>query len=668
MTRKIQMLVWLTIIFLQIHALSASLVPVDTLSQLAPEAHYGKTALAIANLLSQSHYERKILNDSLSTKIFDNYIEGMDPNRIYFLSSDIEKFESYRYNFDDMILQGDLVPAYQMFNTYIDRFNERMNFVFNFLNKKFNFTKKEMFTPDRRELPWAEDESQLDEIWRRRLKNETLSLILSGKEWDKTVELLEKRYKNYQRRVKQLTSEDIFSQLINSFTETYDPHTNYFPPKNYDDFMIQMSRSLEGIGAVLSMEDEYTKVIELVAGGPAERSKQLNPNDKIIGVGQEERGEIVDVIGWRLDNVVQLIRGAKGTTVRLQLVRADAAPTSLPDTIALIRDKIKLDLVKSDTLEINHNGRERKIGVIEIPNFYADYEAQRNGDPNYNTTSRDVDSLLTGFKNANVDAIIIDVRGNGGGYLSEAVDLTGLFIEKGPVVQVREANGSKTIESDRDSKVAYSGPLAVIVDRISASASEIFAAAIQDYNRGIIIGSQTFGKGTVQRPFNLNQLFRRSDVDRGEIKFTTAKFYRITGGSTQHIGVMPDISLPSRYNVIDIGESTNPFALLWDKISAVNYEDYGLIQPYLPDIQRRLKQRLENNQVYADLITEIAELEVAQNKKQISLNEKERKKEFDQAEEHRKKREERRKEEGNGDFVLNETAHILSDLIELQKK
>jgi carboxyl-terminal processing protease len=668
MIKKIQALLWLVIILIQVHGLSAALVPADTLVELTPEAYYGKTALAIARLLSQNHYERKMLDDSLSSNIFDNYIESLDPNRIYFVSSDIDQFETDRYNFDNMIIQGDLVPAYQMFNTYIIRFNQRMDYVFNRLNKKFDYSIEEYYTPDRREMPWANDAAQLDEIWRKRLKNETLSLILSGKEWDKTVELLEKRYKNYQRRIKQLTSEDIFQQIMNSFTETYDPHTNYLPPKNYDDFMIQMSRSVHGIGALLSMEDEYTKVVELVAGGPAERSKKLQPNDKIIGVGQDENGEIVDVIGWRLDDVVQLIRGPKGTTVRLQLVRADATPASPPDTIALIRDKVKLETLVCDTLEINHNGITRTVGVIEIPNFYADYEAQRKGDPNYTSTTRDVDSLLLGFKNANVDAIIIDVRGNGGGFLSEAIDLTGLFIENGPVVQIKESNGNKTVERDRNSKVSYSGPLAVIVDRISASASEIFAAAIQDYNRGIIIGSQTFGKGTVQRPFDLNQLFRRSDVDRGEIKYTTAKFYRVTGGSTQHIGVLPDITLPSRYTVIDIGESTHPYALLWDKISAVSHEDYGLIQPYLSDIQRRLSQRLENSQVYTDLITEIAELEIAQNKKLISLNETERKKEFEQTEKRRKEREERRKQDGNGDFVLNETAHILSDLIELQTK
>jgi carboxyl-terminal processing protease len=664
---KIRLILPLITIITQIYGLSSSSATTDTLIQLAPEAHYGKTALGIAQLLSQKHYEKKILDDSLSSIIFNNYIENLDPNRIYFLASDIDKFETYRYFFDDMIIKGDLRPAYYMFNTYISRFDDRMNYVFDLLDNDFDYTKEEFYRPDRRELPWAENAAELNTIWRKRITNETLNLDLSGKERDKIVELLKERYNNYGKRIKQSNSEDVFQLVMNSFTEVYDPHTNYLPPKNMDDFMIQMSQSVKGIGALLSMEDEYTKVVELVAGGPAERSKQLHPNDKIIGVGQDENGEIVDVIGWRLDNVVQLIRGPIASTVRLQLVRADANPTSPTDTIKLVRDEVKLtDSVKSDTLEILHNGKERTIGVIRIKTFYADYDAMRRGDPKYNSTSRDVDSLLREFGDLDVDAIIIDVRGNGGGYLSESIDLTGLFIEKGPVVQVRESNGRKSVERDRDSRVAYSGPLAVVVDRISASASEIFAAAIQDYDRGIIIGSQTFGKGTVQRPQDLDQLFRSSDVKRGSIKYTTAKFYRVNGGSTQHVGVLPDITLPSRYTVIDIGESTHPFALLWDKISAVSYEDYDLVQPYLPDIQSRLKERLENDQIYSDLVMEIAELENAQNKKEISLNKENRKKEYKETEERGKQRDERRKEQGNGDFVLNETAHILSDLIELQ--
>jgi carboxyl-terminal processing protease len=641
----------------------------DTDTQLLPEAHHGKTALYIARLLNENHYEKKAIDDSLSSKIFDNYIKGLDPNRIYFLASDISSFETYRYQLDDMVIGANLLPAYQIFNIYLQRFHERMDYIFKRLDEKFDFSKKEYFIPDRSELPWAADKEQLDEIWRKRLKNEILTLTLSGKEWDKTIELLQKRYKNYLRRVNQLKSEDVFQQIMNSCTTVFDPHTNYFPPKNFDDFTIQMSRSLEGIGALLSMDDEYTKVIELVAGGPAERSRQLHPNDKITGVGQDNKGEIVDVIGWRLDDVVQLIRGPKGTTVRLQLIPADASPASPPDTIALVRDKIKLETLKSDTLEILHNGKQHKIGVIEIPSFYADYDALRKGDPNYNSTSRDVARVIKELKNAGVEGIIVDVRGNGGGFLSEAVDLTGLFIEKGPVVQVREANGRKNIEADRDGgRIAYSGPLAILVDRISASASEIFAAAIQDHDRGIIIGTQTFGKGTVQKPFDLNQLFIRPNVKLGHIKYTNAKFYRINGGSTQHVGVLPDIILPSRYTILDIGEDSNPFALLWDKISPLRYEDYDMVQPYLTDIKAKEKTRLKKNQVYADLVMEIEELETAQQKKQISLQESERKTEFEAAEKRRKEREQRRKAESNGDFVLNESAHILGDLIELSNR
>ena len=333
MLRKIKILILLSIISVTVYG--SSLVPVqtDSIIQLYPDAHHAKSAMAIVSFLSHNHYERKTLDDSLSSKIFDNYIENLDPNRLYFLDSDIKGFNMYRYKFDDLIIRGNLLPAYQMFNTYLVRFNERMDFVFERMNHEFDFNIDESFTPDRSELAWAKSVSELDEIWRKRLKNESLGLILAGKKWDAVVETLKKRYNNYIKRMHQLNSEDAFQQIMNSYTEVYDPHTNYLSPKASEDFMIQMSSSLEGIGAVLSMEEEYTKVVELVAGGPAERSKLINPNDKIIGVGQDIDGEIVDVIGWRLDDIVRKIRGPKGTTVRLELIRTDAAPSSPPDTI-----------------------------------------------------------------------------------------------------------------------------------------------------------------------------------------------------------------------------------------------------------------------------------------------------------------------------------------------
>ncbi|NIW78769.1 MAG: PDZ domain-containing protein, partial [Calditrichae bacterium] len=449
---------------------------------------------------------------------------------------------------------------------YEERVAERLEYVFDRLDREFDFTIDEYIELDRSDFPWATTKQELEEIWRKRLKHEALNLKLAGKDWEGTKETLKKRYKRVKKNIAQYQSEDVFQLLMNSLSESFDPHTNYFSPKRFDNFRIHMSQSLEGIGARLTTENEYTKVVEIVPGGPAAKSNQLHPNDRILGVGQGEDSEIVDVVGWRIDDVVQLIRGKKGTLVRLQLLRAGESIGATTDTIALVRDKIKLEdqSAQSDTIQIDHQGRRMTFGIIDIPAFYSDYEAKRAGDKDYKSTTKDVERLVRKLIEMNVDGIVIDLRHNGGGFLDEAVNLTGLFIEKGPVVQVRDSRGRLNVERDYDSKIIYKGPLAIVVDRLSASASEIFAAAIQDYNRGVVIGGQSFGKGTVQNAIDLNRFVKGSSNELGQLKLTVAKFYRVDGGSTQHTGVIPDISFPSRYSLMDIGESATENALLWD--------------------------------------------------------------------------------------------------------
>lgn len=602
--------------------------------ELSPEPQHRNVSQLVSHILMRSHYQQKPINDSLSSDIFDLYIQTLDYNRLYFLESDIKSFESQRYMFDDYVLSGQVEKPYQIFDTYEQRTAERLEYVFQSLEQPFDFTIDEYLELDRENAPWAKTKEELNDLWRKRVKNDALSLKLAGKNEEDISKTLRNRYKRIQKNLSQYQSEDVFELIMNSLAESFDPHTNYFSPKDFDDFKIRMSQSLEGIGARLMNENDYTKVVEIVPGGPADKSKQLFPNDRIIGVGQGSDGELVDVIGWRIDDVVQLIRGKKSTLVRLQVLRAEAAESALPDTIALVRDKIKLEdqSARGDTLQIRYNDKERIFGIINIPSFYSDFDARRTGDTDYKSTSRDVAKIIKELKASNIEGLIIDLRGNGGGFLNEAVDLTGLFIDKGPVVQVRNSTGRTEVEWDNEAGTVYDGPLIVLVDRLSASASEIFAAAIQDYNRGIIIGSQSFGKGTVQNAFDLNRYLHDSSAKFGQLKLTVAKFYRINGGSTQHVGVVPDIAFPSRFDLMEIGESTRKNALLWDKIEPVKYRTEGNVTALVPQLARRSNARLAANADYAKLLKNLAELEEKQQKTRISLQESKRRAERDEAE------------------------------------
>lgn len=653
-------------------AFSAASLISDTL--LKPEAMHPRVERVITYLLSRSHYQKKAVDDSLSSKFYSNYIESLDGNRLYFTKTDMDSFEAFRYNLDDSLRFGSLTPAYQIFNLFLKRFRQRMEFVMKRLNTEFDYSKDETFQIDRRKLNWPASQAELNDIWRKRLKNDALKLKLAGKKWDDISKTLKKRYANMLTRLNKTNSEDVFQAYMNAFADTFDPHTNYMSPNLSDDFKIRMSHSLEGIGATLRTKDEYTQVVQLVPGGPADKSGLLHPNDRISGVGQGDDGEIVDVIGWRIDDVVKLIRGPKTTKVRLQIFPADASLESEPDTIKITRDKVHLAdrAAKSDTLELQENGRTFKVGIIDIPDFYLDYDGMRKGDPNYASTTRDVKRLISELKSAGVESIVIDLRNNGGGFLTEAVNLSGLFIKKGPVVQVRQTNGQLEIDRDTDNRVFYDGPLAVLINRFSASASEIFAAAIQDYGRGLIVGNQSYGKGTVQNIIHLNRFFPRTSQKLGQVKMTIAKFYRINGGSTQNMGVIPDIKFPAQYGQNEVGERNRKNALLWDEIDALPYESVHMTpQNIINRLKSKHLSRIHQNLRFKYLMEDFKQMRKQREKKVISLQEEKRRQQRKKTEalkETRKGELERLNLADNkDDLYLQESAFILDDYIQLMK-
>tara|TARA_R110001592_G_scaffold138511_5_gene357716 strand:+ start:16715 stop:18853 length:2139 start_codon:yes stop_codon:yes gene_type:complete len=587
-------------------------------THLSPDRDQVESSLHVARNLSLSHYRKQPINKELSEKIYDHYLSALDPSRLYFIQSDIDEFENYRFKLDSAIKTGQLSPAFNIYNRYQTRVIERLEKQTEFIEKKItslNFKKNEFIETDRSEMPWAKSIDELDDVWRRRTKSTVLSMKLDGSTLDEAKETLTKRYKNQLKRTLQARSEDAFSSYMNSFTAVYDPHTNYFSPRSSENFNINMSLSLEGIGAVLQADNEFTKVVRLVPGGPAHKQGQLGTADRIVGVAQGEKGEMVDVIGWRLDEVVDLIRGPKHSIVRLKVIPSESQAETKTEVIKITRDKVKLEeqAASSTTLDIEREGKSNHIGVITIPTFYADFKAMQEGDPNYKSTTRDVIKLLNDLQNEKpLDGLVIDLRGNGGGSLDEANQLTGLFIDQGPTVQIRSASNRVEVLEDPDPALVYGGPLIVLVDRLSASASEIFAGAIQDYGRGLIMGSPTFGKGTVQsvRPLN-----------HGQLKITQAKFYRISGASTQHKGVVPDVILPDTYDKEQVGEDSLEHALKWDSIDAVEHQFFNAAQSYSEPMKKKHSDRINANQEYKLLLEEIEFLNSQRDKKQLTLNE-----------------------------------------------
>jgi carboxyl-terminal processing protease len=558
--------------------------------RLEPLDVHPRTLLTIVEQLRHNHFLSKSLDDQLSSEIFDNYLTMLDGARLYLLAEDIAALEKYRYQLDDALVRGNLDPAFTIYNRYQTRLTDRLQRLLDELEggiEQMDFTTDEEVEFDRKGAPWPSDQAEADELWRQRLKAAALSMRLNGRELDEIEDLLTKRYRNRLNQARQTKSEDAFQLFVNAFATTYDPHTQYFSPRSSQNFNINMSLSLEGIGAVLRTDDEYTAVVELVPAGPAEKSGLLAPADRIVSVGQGEAGPLIDVVGWRLDDVVELIRGPKDSTVRLEVI-PHTSTDSTSRIVTIVRDAVQLEeqAAQRKLITLNHQGKDVRIGIVTIPTFYADFKAIQQGDPNYKSTTRDVRRLIGELKAEGIDGLVIDLRNNGGGSLQEADALTGLFIKSGPTVQVKSANRRPSIYADTDDAVAWSGPLAVLVNRLSASASEIFAGAIQDYGRGIIIGSQTFGKGTVQTLIPLN---------RGQLKVTAAKFYRVSGQSTQHQGIIPDIEFPEIYDIERIGESALDDAMPWDMIQPAVYPRSDDLGPLLGELNARHARRVADD-------------------------------------------------------------------------
>jgi carboxyl-terminal processing protease len=610
------------LIGLTVLPMSASSFAANSWDNLQPDRDEVIASLNVVELLKRHHYSKPPLDDKRSEIIYQSYLKLLDPARSYFLASDIAEFDKWRFQFDDFLKSGDLAPGFTIYKRYLDRIKSRLDFALAQLSKgvdKIDLNTQETLLVDRKDAPWAKNEAELDDLWRKRVKDEVLRLKIAGKDPAKIQETLTKRYKNQLARLGQTRSEDVFQAYLNTFAMSYDPHTNYLSPDSAENFDINMSLSLEGIGAVLQSDNDNVKIVRLVPAGPAAKTKQVATADKIIGVAQGDK-EMVDVIGWRLDEVVKLIRGPKGSVVRLEIVPASNAPSDQTTKIVSItREAVKLEeqAAKKSILHLNQDGKDYKLGVIEIPAFYLDFKAYRAGDPEYKSTTRDVKKLLTELQSEKVDGVVIDLRNNGGGSLQEATELTSLFIDKGPTVLVRNADGKVDVLEDENSGAFYKGPMALLVNRLSASASEIFAGAMQDYHRALIIGGQTFGKGTVQTIQPLNH---------GELKLTLAKFYRVSGQSTQHQGVLPDIAYPSIIDTKEIGESALPEAMTYDTIKPAIKPAVDPFKPFLAQLQSRHDVRSAKDAEFVFIEEKLALAKKLMSEKTVSLNEAERRK------------------------------------------
>ena len=608
--------------------LAAKTTSVDSWEYLQPDREQVIASLNVVELLKRHHYNKPPLNDERSVKIYQGYLKMLDPSRSYFTAGDIAEFDQWSTSFDDLLKSGNLEPGFIIYKRHLQRLQSRLQFALNMLEQgvdKIDFGVDENLLIDRENAPWAKNLDALDDLWRKRVKDEVLRLKIAGKEPKAIQELLVKRYKNQQARLQQTRGEDVFQSYINAFAMSYDPHTTYLSPDNAENFDINMSLSLEGIGAVLQSDNEHVKVVRLVPAGPAEKSKQIAPADKIVGVAQGDK-EMVDVIGWRLDEVVKLIRGPKGSVVRLEVIPASNAPNDQTSkVVSITREAVKLEeqAAKKSVLNLKQDGRDYKLGIIEIPAFYLDFKAYRAGDPEYKSTTRDVKKLLTELQKEKVDGVVIDLRNNGGGSLQEATELTSLFIDKGPTVLVRNADGRVDVLEDENPGAFYKGPMALLVNRLSASASEIFAGAMQDYHRALIIGGQTFGKGTVQTIQPLNH---------GELKLTLAKFYRVSGQSTQHQGVLPDIDYPSIIDTKEIGESALPEAMPWDTIRPVVKPAADPFRPFLAQLKAQHEARSDKDAEFTYIRDRLALTQKLMNEKTVSLNEQERRARHDSIE------------------------------------
>ena len=617
---------------------------------LAPLQQQAQAATLAAKFLTRYHYRAMPLDDSLSEKIFDRYLKSLDPERLIFVQADLDQFATARPRLDDAIRQEELTIPFAMFNLYERRIVERLSYARELLKQNFDFSLNESYAVERDKEPWPKSEDEARDLWRKRVKNDWLRLKLAGKD-DKAIrDTLDKRYSNSLARINKYKSEDVFQVFMNAYARSIEPHTDYLGPAAAADFGITMSLSLVGIGAVLQEREEYTTIRELVPGGPAALSARLSVGDRIVAVGQGHDGAMQDVVGMRLDDVVAMIRGTKDTVVRLDVLPADSGLDGKHKLVSLVRNKISLEqqAAKKSILQSRDGGTTRKLGVITLPVFYQDIDARRKGSKEFRSASRDVARLLEDLAKERVDGVLVDLRNNGGGSLDEAVELTCLFTGKGPVVQERNSQGNVKVDSCSNSRRRWDGPLGVLINRGSASASEIFAAAIQDYGRGIVIGEASFGKGTVQTLVNFDEMANNDKPRLGELKMTIAQFFRVNGGTTQLRGVTPDVGLPSITDPESFGESSYDNALPWTQILAASYTPAGDLAGYLPALQNRHAARVAKDKDFQYLLEDIAELKAQRVKRLVSLNEAERRRERDRQEAKIKLRAAGEAAEGNG--------------------
>ena len=674
-------------------------------NDLQPDVRQNIVAKEVAELISRYNYKKVDLNDSLSEVVYNRYIKKIDEDHNYLLASDIQDFDKYKDALDDDMKTGNLNDVFYIFNVFQKRYLDRIKFSLAHIDDKFDFAQTDSFTFDRENLPWIATQSQMDDQWIKHVKYDLLNLKLATPDMAKNRVTLRKRYQDLLSQSNKLTNQEVFQTYMDAFTEAIDPHTNYFNPFNAAQFNMEMSRSLEGIGATLQSVNEYITIQTLVHGGPADKSHLINAKDRIVGVAQGKEGEFQNIVGWNINNAIGLIRGPKGTTVKLEILPAEAAVGSKPKIVELVRDKIVLqdELAKKEMRTYNNNGKTFKIGIIDIPAFYVDNEAAQAGAANYHSTTRDVKLILDSLKNENVDGIVIDLREDGGGSLSEAISLTGLFIKTGPVVQVRDTRNQVEVDSDDDPSIAYNGPLAILVDRFSASASEIFSGAIQDYGRGIIIGTQTYGKGSVQSEIELDKVISPTLADMvtkvtggdkkeqtggseskfGQLNLTIAKFYRITGNSTQRHGVTPDIQFPSIIPLDKYGEDTEPSAMPFDIIAKSDYTKFGDLSPVIPTLRKLHDQRMSNSNSFKYLLDDVSDFKKHDEEKSVTLNEELLKKQRDDDDQKSferdnlrrvalglkplKKGETKPKNE-DLDFIKIEAGQIVTDYINLNSK
>ncbi|MCP9768253.1 tail-specific protease [Lacihabitans sp. LS3-19] len=670
--------------------------PKYSYDDLVPNASQSKVQAFVTQFLNNYHYRKFTLDDSLSSKVWSSFIENVDGSKAYFTKSEIDEFEKYRFKMDEAMLSGDLTGPFEVFNAYRQKYKQRHAYIKEYLTKPMDFTTNDTYQVNRNDAKWASNQEELDGVWNKIVLSQALGLKLSGSSDSAILATLNKRYDMYETRVLKWRAEDVFQTFMNSFTEVIDPHTSYMIPSTAAQFNIEMSQSLEGIGATLMNEGDYVMIKDIVVAGPLYKNGQGNKNDYIVAVAQGDDGEFQDIIGWLTDDAVKLIRGKKGTVVRLKLLPSDAPADSEPKLLRIVREKIKLEeaVAQSEIIDVKHDKKTYKIGVIDIPMFYRDFEYARKGG-DFQSTTKDVKKFLLDFEEKGVDGVLIDLRNNGGGSLTEAINLSGLFITEGPVVQRRTGRGKVDVESDTDSELVYDGPLMILQNRFSASASEIFAGAIQDYKRGLIVGERSYGKGTVQQLVDLDQFLNsprqasRNTKENavgvgsnglgfdtkerfGQLKLTTEKFYRITGNSTQLKGVEPDIELPSPFDPDEMGESSQPTALPYDEVDKASFVVVNTITDKLiGKLDSKFQTRLKTDESLKELVEDLDEYKAQKDKKEYSLNYEVRKKEKEETENNRKAVKKMNKSNGKSDkeddLYMTESEKILCDMISIMK-